>query len=258
MLKAELKRLDILIFERGLARSREEAQALILAGSVWTGQTRLEKAGQKVAEDVDLEIRSRTPAFSSRGGHKLEHALESFQIAVSGRCGADIGASTGGFTDCLLKRGAARVLAIDVGYGQLDSKLRSDPRVLNLEKTNARYLTVEQVLAKDPNFPIEKVSLVAVDLSFISLRKVVPALLDVFRHASDWIFLFKPQFEVGREFIGKGGVVRDEGVVANELEAFQAEMKALRLVLKNGPESSPLPGKKRGNLEYLLHYDYKS
>jgi 23S rRNA (cytidine1920-2'-O)/16S rRNA (cytidine1409-2'-O)-methyltransferase len=251
----ESKRLDVLVFERGLAKSREEAQALILAGAIWSGEQRLDKAGQKVKVDISLEVRSRTPAFSSRAGHKLEHALVTFGIGVDQRYCADVGASTGGFTDCLLKRGAKGVVAIDVGYGQIDSKLRSDPRVVNLEKTNARYLEPATITSVRPDFPVGEVSLVVIDVSFISLHKVVPALVSTFSRASEWVFLFKPQFEVGREHLGKGGLVKDEAAVESALADFESAMAGLGLVRRAGPESSPLKGKKRGNVEILLHYE---
>ncbi|MBI4402552.1 MAG: TlyA family RNA methyltransferase, partial [Deltaproteobacteria bacterium] len=197
-------RLDILLFKRGLTKSREAAHALILAGRVWSGQMRLEKPGQSVAEDIQIEIQKDERTFVSRAGLKLEHALIQFNLSVVGRVCLDIGASTGGFTDCLLQKGARRVFAVDVGYGQLDSKLRSNPAVTVLERTNARYLTSGTMgeLAKDIDF-------VCADVSFISLRKIIEPLSHEFPKAKDWVLLFKPQFEVGREFVRKGGIVKN-------------------------------------------------
>lgn len=251
-----LKRLDILLFERGLCASREQAQGLILSGSVWSAGQRLDKAGVKVAEDLPLEIRSRTPAFASRGGQKLQAALDQFGVRTEGRVCLDVGASTGGFTDCLLKNGARHVFAVDVGYGQLDARLRDDPRVTPVEKTNARYLTLADLTVHHPL--AAELSLVTMDVSFISLRKLIEPLAEAIPGLRDWVVLFKPQFEVGRESIGKGGVVKSEQAVRDALVSFRAFMESRGLVCRGGPESSPITGKKSGNLEYLIHYELPS
>jgi 23S rRNA (cytidine1920-2'-O)/16S rRNA (cytidine1409-2'-O)-methyltransferase len=246
-------RLDVLVFRKGLAQSREQAQAFILAGEVWRGEERLDKPGHKVDPDDPIEVRSRTPAFASRGGHKLAHALEHFRVPVAGRVAMDVGASTGGFADCLLKAGARHVFCVDVGYGQLEQRLREDARVTNVEKTNARYLIREALVKR--NELAEAISLVTIDVSFISLKTVVPPLAREFPAARDWILLFKPQFEVGRRYIGKGGLVSDETRVGETLVEFHKVLLNAGLRLKGTPESSPLPGKKSGNVEYLIHYE---
>ncbi|MGI5836574.1 MAG: TlyA family RNA methyltransferase [Chloroflexota bacterium] len=195
------KRLDILLVERGLAATREQARALIMAGSVTIKGEVFDKPGTKVDETAPLEVAA-APKYVSRGGNKLERALDAFGIDVSGLVAVDIGASTGGFTDCLLKRGAARVYAVDVGYGQLDWRLRSDPRVIVMERTNARYLT---------SLP-EPVDLATVDASFISLRLIIPPVARLLSEGGRIVTLVKPQFEAGREQVGKGGVVRNPEV----------------------------------------------
>lgn len=246
--KAKKERLDLLLVERGLCTSREQAQVRILSGEVWTREERLDKAGNKYPADIPLEIRSTQLEFSSRGGYKLEHALKAFQISVSKRVCIDIGASTGGFTDCLLKTGAEKVYAVDVGYGQLDQKLRNDPRVVNLEKTNARYLEL-------PN--AHEITLLVADVSFISLLKVVEPLTTLLPQCTDWILLFKPQFEVGPEHLGKGGVVKNPEVTKIALDEFDQSMKQLGFIRPGRVEESPIVGKKSGNIEYLLHYTPK-
>ncbi len=255
--KKEQKRLDVLLVERGLSPSRERAQGSILAGEVWSGERRLEKVGEKHPQDIILEIRSRIPAYSSRGGLKLAHALDLFSLCVEGKVCIDIGASTGGFTDCLLSRGAMKVFAIDVGYGQLDQKLRNDPRVVNVEKTNARYLTPEGLISvsQAPASQVSAISFAVVDVSFISLRTVLPPLGDAFRQVRDWVLLFKPQFEVGPQNLRKGGIVKSDDIAREALESLQSELASLGWLLRHGPESSPLAGKKSGNLEYLIHYE---
>ena len=195
------KRLDVLLVERGLAATREQARALIMAGSVTVDGEVFDKPGSKVEETVHLEMAA-APKYVSRGGFKLERALDAFGIDVSGLVAVDIGASTGGFTDCLLKRGAARVYAVDVGYGQLDWRLRSDPRVVVMERTHARYLT---------SLP-EPVDLATVDASFISLKLIIPPAARLLREGGWIVALVKPQFEAGREQVGKGGVVRNTEV----------------------------------------------
>ncbi|MGC1976972.1 MAG: TlyA family RNA methyltransferase, partial [Candidatus Sulfotelmatobacter sp.] len=202
-------RLDKLLVDRGLAASRERAQALILAGKVLVNDQKVEKAGARVEAEAALRLLGEDLKYVSRGGLKLERALDHWHIDVVGKVCLDVGASTGGFTDCLLQHGAARVIAIDTGYGQIDFRLRQDPRVRLLEKTNARYVT-EDVIA-------EKVDLIVIDVAFISATLVLPSVINAAfpqsvdgRRGRQVIVLVKPQFEAGREFVGKGGIVRDE------------------------------------------------
>lgn len=245
------KRLDVLLVERGLAPSRERAQAVILAGQVWTEEQRLEKPGHLYDENIALEVRGPESPFASRAGHKLEAALTEFHILPSGKVCIDIGASTGGFTDCLLKAGAERVFAVDVGYGQLENRLRIHPQVTNLERTNARHLTRATLLAAHPS--AAKIALVAMDVSFISLQKIIAPLRNEIS-APEWVLLFKPQFEMGRAHIGKGGIVRPDAPIKEALAAFIQWMETQGFQLKGGPQESPLAGKKSGNLEYLLYF----
>lgn len=247
------ERLDILLVEKGLCPSREKAQAIIMAGEVWSGGQRLEKPGMKLSLETPIEIRGRQEKFVSRAGEKLEHALATFGIGVENRVCLDVGASTGGFTDCLLQRGARHVFAVDVGHGQLDQKLRLHPCVTNVENKNARFLTLTDLVGL--NEVADKISCIVMDVSFISIEKIIPPLKEQFLFVPLWIFLFKPQFEVGREWVGKGGVVRSDSAVQEALERFQSFMSQEGFLLVNGPESSPLTGKKSGNLEYLLAYE---
>lgn len=248
----EKKRLDVLLVDRGLCESREKAQALILAGEVYNSQgQRLEKPGTLYSSETEIEIKSRSLPFKSRAGHKLQFAIDQFGISCEGKVCLDVGASTGGFTHCLLKNGANHVVAIDVGYGQLDSELRNHPQVTNLEKTNARYLTRE-ILGEWA----EKVELAVVDVSFISIQKVIEPLFKEFPTLKAWLLLFKPQFEVGPENLGKKGKVKNEEAVRNSLNQFENWMTAQGFRKKGGPETSPLPGKKSGNLEYLFFYEH--
>jgi 23S rRNA (cytidine1920-2'-O)/16S rRNA (cytidine1409-2'-O)-methyltransferase len=236
------QRLDVLVVDRGLAESRARAQALILAGQVIVGDQRVDKPGARVPEDAEVRLKGEALPYVSRGGLKLKAAIDHFALDVRGRTCADIGASTGGFTDCLLQEGAARVYAIDVGYGQLHEKLRGDPRVVLRERVNARYL-------RDEELP-EKVGVLAVDVSFISLRQVLPALLPKLEPGGVLVALVKPQFEVGRERVAKGGVVRDVEARAEAIrgiERFVAEA-GLRVL---GVIDSPVPGP-AGNVEALL------
>lgn len=236
-------RVDQLLLERGLAESRTKAQALIIAGSVFTGEQRLNKPGTMIAEDTALEVRSAAVPYVSRGGLKLAHGLDHFELDPKGMTAIDVGASTGGFTDVLLQRGAASVHAVDVGHGQLDWRLRNDDRVIVLEKINARHLTTEQIG--------EPVDLVVCDASFISLRLVLPASLALVKPGGWLIALIKPQFEVGKGEVGKGGVVRDEtlhGRVCDEIVAWLSNHQGW-LVL--GLTPSPITGPK-GNREFLV------
>ena len=192
------QRLDVLLLERGLFDSREQARAAVLAGEVRADGRPVSKPGMQVSEAVELIVLAR-PRFVSRGGEKLDHALDRFGLDVAGRSVVDIGVSTGGFTDCLLQRGAARVIGVDVGYGQIDYRLRVDPRVVLLERTNARYLTALPV----------PVSMAVIDVSFISLRKVLGPVRDLIEPGGEIVALVKPQFEAERGEVGKGGIVRD-------------------------------------------------
>ena len=235
-------RIDRLLVERGLVESRERATKLILAGDVFVDGERVDKAGALVSLDSEVELRGRSP-YVSRGGEKLVHALDHFNLTVVGRICIDVGASTGGFTDCLLQRGAARVYAVDVGTGQLDARLRRDPRVVVMEQTNARSL--------DPRIFPEHPSLAVVDVSFISLEKVLPAVFGVLAPRAEIVTLVKPQFEVGREHVGKGGVVRDPGL-HRAVVARLARYSVLRGWHVLGVTASPLRGPK-GNREFFLH-----
>jgi 23S rRNA (cytidine1920-2'-O)/16S rRNA (cytidine1409-2'-O)-methyltransferase len=234
--------IDRLLVDRGLVDSRERAARHILAGEVLVDGERVDKAGALVATTGEVELRGRSP-YVSRGGEKLAHALEHFRVKVAGRICLDVGASTGGFTDCLLQRGAARVYAVDVGTAQLDAKLRKDPRVLVFEQTNARAL--------DPRIFPERPSLAVVDVSFISLEKVLPSVFGALATRGDTIALVKPQFEVGREAVGKGGVVRDPQQHRAAV-ARLARYSVLRGWHVLGVTASPLRGPK-GNREFFLH-----
>ena len=235
-------RIDRLIVEKGLAESREKAARHILAGEVFVDGVRVDKAGAVVASNAKIEVRGAS-RYVSRGGEKLLHALDRFKVAVTGRVCLDVGASTGGFTDCLLQRGAARVYAVDVGTGQLDAKLRNDPRVVVMERTNARTL--------DPRLFDEQPTLGVVDVAFISLEKILPATFGVLASRCELLALVKPQFEVGRKDVGKGGVVRDP---AHQRAAVQrlARFSVLRGWHVLGVTASPLRGPK-GNQEFFLH-----
>lgn len=237
------ERLDVLLHERGLVESREKARGLILAGQVMVDGRRIDKPGTRVEPDAVLEITGDVNPYVSRGGLKLEAALEAFQIDVRGKVVLDVGASTGGFTDCLLKKGAARVYAVDVGYGQMDWRLRQDPRVIIRERTNIRYVTPDQ-------FP-ELMDICTIDVSFISLALVFPAVVPLIKAQGEMVALVKPQFEAGREQVGKKGVVRDPEVHIKVLE------RVLNEALKNGlvplnAVHSPITGP-QGNIEFFVH-----
>ena len=243
MARVAKKRLDQILVERGLAESRTRAQALIMAGKVFTDNRRLDKAGQMLAEDQVLKVKGQEHPWVSRGGVKLAAGLSHFAIDPRGAVAIDVGASTGGFTDVLLTHGAARVYAVDVGHGQLAWKLRSDPRVAVLEKTNARLLGPEAVP--------ELADLVVCDASFISLKLVLPAALALTRPGANLIALIKPQFEAGREAVGKKGVVRDPAVHAAICADIQAWLAAEMGWLVIGVTESPLRGPE-GNIEFLI------
>ena len=239
-------RLDTLLVDRGLAASRDRARALILAGSVRVNGQPATKAGLSVPLDAELSVATPDHPYVGRGGVKLAHALDTFGIRVVGCSALDIGASTGGFTDVLLQRGASRVVALDVGHGQLDWRIRSDPRVDVIERKNARTLTLADLPPGRAPFQI-----VTIDVSFISLRLILPVVPPLLDAASDVIVLVKPQFEAGRAEVGKGGIVRDPSVHARVLEEVTAAADALGLG-RAGTTESPIAGME-GNREYLLH-----
>ncbi|MBQ6266653.1 MAG: TlyA family RNA methyltransferase [Clostridia bacterium] len=240
---SEKLRLDVAVFERGLAETREKAKALIMAGSVYVNGQKALKAGATVKEDDAIEVRGAQNPYVSRGGLKLEKAMTSFGLTLDGCVCMDIGASTGGFTDCMLAYGAVKVYAIDVGYGQLAWKLRCDPRVVNLERTNFRYVTREQVP--------EEIDFASVDVSFISLRLILPVLQTLLADDGRAVCLIKPQFEAGRENIGKKGVVRDRAVhtdVIRQITDFAASNGFAVLDVDYSPIKGP-----EGNIEYLMY-----
>lgn len=236
------ERLDVLVVERGLAETRTKAQALILAGQVVVGGQRVDKPGTRVPVDAELRKKGEVLPYVSRGGLKLKGALDAFNLDVRGQVCADIGASTGGFTDCLLQEGATRVHAIDVGWGQLHEKLRQDGRVISRERVNARHLT-------DDDLP-EAVQIVVIDVSFISLELVLPAVLPKLLVGGHLIALVKPQFEVGPAHIDKGGVVRDPVARQGAIDRIRAFVKGQGLD-EVGLIDSPVPGP-AGNVEALL------
>ena len=237
------KRLDILITERGLAPSREKARALIMEGAVFADGNREDKPGTAFSEDVSIEIRGNRLPYVSRGGLKLEKAINVFAIDLAGRICMDTGCSTGGFTDCMLQNGAEKVYAVDVGYGQLDWKLRTDARVVCMEKTNARYLKPEDI-PEQPDF-------ISADVSFISLTKILPALHSLAKAGAEAVLLIKPQFEAGREKVGKKGVVRDPKIheeVIGKIIGFASDNGWIPLDLSFSPVKGP-----EGNIEYLFY-----
>lgn len=234
-------RLDVMLAERGLAESREKAQALVLAGEVLVDGIPARKPGQPVSAEAEIVVRAR-PAHVSRGGLKLEAAIGHWHIQVAGRICLDVGASTGGFTDCLLQHGAARVHAVDVGSGQLDWKLRTDPRVILRERLNARYLRYEQIG--------EPVDLAVCDVSFISVTLILPAIAPLLREAGEMVILVKPQFEVGRDQVGKGGIVRDPQLHRAACERVETAVREMNFQTDIIP--SPILGAE-GNREFLLY-----
>ncbi|MGB9435438.1 MAG: TlyA family RNA methyltransferase [Candidatus Acidiferrum sp.] len=240
--KSTRKRLDVLLVERSLAESRQKAQAMILAGEVEVEGKKAEKAGVAVAEAARIEVHSRLQKYVSRGGFKLEGALEDFQASAQGRICLDIGSSTGGFTDCLLQHGAVRVYAVDVNTGQLAWKLHEDERVVRIKK-NARELSAEDVN--------EQVDLVVADVSFISVRKVLPGARACARAGADLFILIKPQFELERGDVGKGGIVRDSRLHEAAIASVRGAAESLGLTIL-GVAPSRLPGAE-GNQEYFLH-----
>jgi 23S rRNA (cytidine1920-2'-O)/16S rRNA (cytidine1409-2'-O)-methyltransferase len=237
------RRLDLLLVERGLAASRERAQALILSGVVLVDGQPAGKAGTAIAEDAQIALRQPDHPYVGRGGLKLAHALDTFAIAVERREALDIGASTGGFTDVLLRRGASRVVALDVGHGQIDWTLRNDPRVVVIEHLNARNLTPADLPAP--------VDIIVIDVSFISLAHIFPRLPPLLRPGADVVALVKPQFEAGRSEVGKKGIVRDPVVQARVVEEATARAAEVGLA-RVGMTESPITGD-TGNREFFLH-----
>lgn len=235
-------RLDVIAVKRGLFDSREKAKASIMAGVVMVDGQRVDKPGTKVDEDADITVRQAACPYVSRGGLKLEKAIEAFGLDLAGAKAVDIGASTGGFTDCMLKNGASHVWCIDVGYGQLDWKLRSDPRVTNMEKTNVRYLDVDSI-GRDIDF-------ISIDVSFISLKLVLPVAGQLLHEEGKIVCLVKPQFEAGREQVGKKGIVRDPSVHRQVIMQVMGYARELGMN-PAGLTFSPVTGTK-GNIEYLL------
>ncbi len=237
------KRLDVLLAERGLAETRAKAQAIIMSGLVYVAGQKADKPGISYEETVDIEVRSGGCPYVSRGGLKLEKALRDFGVDPTGFVCSDSGASTGGFTDCLLQQGAKKVFAIDVGYGQLDWKIRSDPRVVVMERTNVRYVTPEQLG--------EPLDLSVIDVSFISLKIVLPVVKTFLKPEGQVLCLIKPQFEAGKDKVGKKGVVREPETHKEVLDAFVETVRSLNFAIL-GLTFSPVKGPE-GNIEFLAH-----
>lgn len=237
------KRLDVLVYEKGFAESREKAKAIIMSGLVYVDNQKADKCGTSYDESVNIEVRGKTLRYVSRGGLKLEKAINNFNLDLKDKTAMDIGASTGGFTDCMLQNGAKKVYSIDVGYGQLAWKLRNDERVINLERTNMRKVTREQVP--------DEIDFFSVDVSFISLKLILPVARELTAENAQAVCLIKPQFEAGREKVGKKGVVRDPKVHCEVIQNIYG------FCLENGfdvlnLDFSPIKGPE-GNIEYLIH-----
>lgn len=237
------KRLDVLVFEKGLCDSREKAKAVIMAGQIYVNNQKADKCGTSYDEDSFIELRGSQLKYVSRGGLKLEKAIEVFPINLEGATCIDIGASTGGFTDCMLQNGADKVYSVDVGYGQLAWKLRNDPRVVNMERTNFRKVTAEDIP--------DKIDFFSVDVSFISLRIILPVARVLLKDSGEAVCLIKPQFEAGREKVGKKGVIKDKTIHTEVITSIRD------FVLDNGfdvlgLDFSPVKGPE-GNIEYLVH-----
>ena len=237
------ERLDVLLVNRGLAASREKAKAVIMAGIVYVDGQKEDKAGATFVDTVNIEVRGNTLKYVSRGGLKLEKAMSHFGLSLEGKVCMDVGASTGGFTDCMLQNGAVKVYSIDVGHGQLDWKLRNDPRVVWMERTNIRYVTPEDIG--------EPASFVSIDVSFISLTKVLTPVRELLAENGEIVCLIKPQFEAGREKVGKKGVVRDPKVHLEVIRAVMDFASSIGFEILH-LEFSPIKGPE-GNIEYLLH-----
>ena len=237
------ERLDVLLVNRGLATSREKAKAIIMSGIVFVDGQREDKAGSSFDDKVAIEVKGSTLKYVSRGGLKLEKAMKHFDVTLAGKVCMDVGSSTGGFTDCMLQNGAVKVYAVDVGHGQLDWKLRNDPRVVCMEKTNIRYVTPDQIE--------EPVEFASIDVSFISLTKVLGPVKELLTDNGEIVCLIKPQFEAGREKVGKKGVVRDKNVHKEVIHMVMEYAQSIGFTLCN-LEFSPIKGPE-GNIEYLLH-----
>ena len=237
------ERLDVLLVKRNLAESREKAKAIIMSGNVFVEDQREDKAGTTFPEDVKIEVRGHVMPYVSRGGLKLEKAIKNFDVSVEGKVCTDVGSSTGGFTDCMLQNGAVKVFAIDVGRGQLDWKLRQDPRVVCMEKTNIRYVTPEDIG--------EPVDFSSIDVSFISLTKILPPVKACLKEDGQVVCLIKPQFEAGREKVGKKGVVREKSTHHEVIEKVTSYAASIGFDILE-IEFSPIKGPE-GNIEYLVH-----
>ncbi len=237
------ERLDKLMVERGLAASRERAKALIMGGKVLVEGVPAAKAGTMIPQDSAITLKEQDIPYVSRGGLKLEAALKKFSIDFKGKIAMDVGASTGGFTDCMLQHGAAKVYAVDVGYGQFDMKLRKDPRVVLFEKANIRHLEREKIR--------DDIDIAAVDVSFISLKTVIPCVMEFVRPGGEIVALIKPQFEVGKADVGKGGVVRDDNKRLEAVKSVEEKMKSLGFAVI-GLMECPVKGPK-GNIEHLIY-----
>lgn len=237
------ERLDILLIKKGLFTSRERARASIMAGEIFVDGIRVDKCGEKVKEASNIEFKGHTLPYVSRGGLKLEKAINTFDIQLEGKACLDIGASTGGFTDCMLQNGAVKVFSIDVGYGQLAWKLRTDERVVCIERTNVRYLSFEQIG--------EYCDFASIDVSFISLKKIMPAVVNLLKEDAQIVALIKPQFEAGREKVGKKGVVREKSTHIEVITNIIDFCRSINLSII-GLGFSPITGPE-GNIEYLLY-----
>ena len=237
------KRLDVLLVEQGLADSREKAKAIIMSGIVYVDNNKEDKAGTTFDETAKIEVRGNTLKYVSRGGLKLEKAMDHFGVELAGKVCMDVGASTGGFTDCMLQNGAVKVYSVDVGHGQLAWKLRNDERVVCMEKTNIRYVTPEDI--------DDKIEFASIDVSFISLTKVLPAVKELLTDSGEIVCLIKPQFEAGREKVGKKGVVREKSTHLEVIQMVMAYAAEIGFEIRN-LEFSPIKGPE-GNIEYLLY-----
>ncbi len=241
---SEKVRLDNLLVQKGLTESREKAKALIMAGQIYIENQKCDKAGMMVDPDkTEIELRGETLKYVSRGGLKLEKAMKEFPISLTSKVCMDIGASTGGFTDCMLQNGAEKVYAVDVGYGQFAWKLRNDSRVVNMERTNIRYVTEEQIG--------EKLDFASIDVSFISLKLVLPVAKTLLKDSGEIVALIKPQFEAGREQVGKKGVVKDALVHLSVVKGIVEFSQSIGFLVK-GIAYSPIKGPE-GNIEYLIY-----
>ncbi|MDP4085588.1 MAG: TlyA family RNA methyltransferase [Bacillota bacterium] len=246
-MKTRKERLDVLLVERGLAETREKAKRAIMAGLVYTNEERLDKPGEKVSEDIPLSIKGNVLPYVSRGGLKLEKALKVFDLTIKDKILLDIGASTGGFTDCALQHGAKMSYALDVGYNQLAWKLRQDERVIVMERTNFRYVTAKDLAGEMPSFA-------SIDVSFISLSLILPVLKTILVPESDIVALIKPQFEAGREQVGKKGIVRDPKIHVEVINKIINLSLSLGYIVKD-LSFSPITGGD-GNIEFLIHLKY--